>query len=269
MKLLITGASGGIGRVLREGLAGQYDLVRLADVVPLPVPPAANEEWIHFDIGNLAAATAACAGIDCVIHLAGIPVEPRENAWEQLLHANIVGCYNMLEASRLAGVRRFIFASSNHVVGFYRRDRIVGLDALPRPDSLYGASKVFGEALGRLYADKHEISVACLRIGSFRPEPEDTRQLATWISPEDMVQLVKRCVDAPTFHFVVAYGISNNEGGFWTNRGIEWLEYNPVSRGHDAAVRLANAPAEDAIARLFHGGSFCSMNFEGSPARID
>jgi uronate dehydrogenase len=269
MKLLITGASGSIGRVLRAGLAGQYDLIRLTDIVPLPTPATAKEEWIRADVGDLDAATSACTGIDCVIHLAGIPIEPKEDAWEQLLRANIVGCYNMFEASRRSGVRRFIFASSNHVVGFYRRERVVGLEALPRPDSLYGASKVFGEALGRLYADKHGMSVACLRIGSFRAEPEDRRQLATWISPEDMTQLVKRCIDAPAFHFVVAYGTSNNEGSFWTNRGIEWLEYNPTSRGQDAAARFAESPPEEALARLFHGGSFCSQNFDGDPTRID
>lgn len=269
MKILITGASGGIGSVLRAQLAGQYDLIRLADIAPLPQPAAAREEFRRFDIGDLAAATAACTDIDCVVHLAGIPMEPREAAWERLLHANIIGCYNMLEASRQAGVRRFIFASSNHVVGFYRRNRVVGIEALPRPDTLYGASKVFGEALGRLYSDKHAMSVACLRIGSFRTAPEDRRQLATWISADDMVRLVKRCIDAPAFHFVVAYGVSDNSGSFWSNRGVEWLEYKPESRGQDHAARSADWAEEDAVARLFHGGCYCSQNFDGDPTVVD
>lgn len=269
MKLLITGASGSIGRVLRQALADQYELIRLADILPPPSKPTSREQWLQFDVCDLDAASAACEGIDCVIHLAGIPLEPDKDAWEQLLPANIIGCYNMFEASRRAGVRRMIYASSNHVVGFYKRDQVVGVDALPRPDSLYGAGKVFGEALGRLYADKHGLSVACLRIGSFRPAPEDRRQLATWISPEDMVQLVKRCIDAPAFHFVVAYGVSDNEGSFWTNRGVEWLGYHPASRGQDAAERFAGSPAEDPLARMFHGGSYCAQNFDGDPARID
>ncbi|MBV8682238.1 MAG: NAD(P)-dependent oxidoreductase [Caulobacteraceae bacterium] len=269
MKLLITGASGSIGRVLRDGLAGQYELMRLTDLAPPPRSAARGEECVGFDITDLDAATAACAGIDCVVHLAGIPLEPKENAWEQLLPANIVGCYNMFEASRRSGVRRFIFASSNHVVGFYRREVIVDTDVLPRPDSLYGAGKVFGEALGRLYADKHGMSVACLRIGSFRPAPEDRRQLATWVSAEDTVQLIKRCIDAPSFHFFVVYGVSNNEGTFWTNRGVEWLGYEPHSCGDDYAERFASHPPEDALEGMFHGGGYCAQGFDGDPSLID
>jgi uronate dehydrogenase len=139
-----------------------------------------------------------------VVHLAGIPYEPLDNAWAEILPANIVNTYNVFEAARRAGVKRVVFASSNHVVGFYRRERTVGIDVPPRPDSYYGVSKVFGEALGRLYADKYAMSVACLRIGSFRQTPEDRRQLTTWLSHDDGARLLRCCIDAPPFHFLVA-----------------------------------------------------------------
>lgn len=268
MKVLITGAAGTIGRVLRRGLSGRYDLLRLADIAP-QADAGPGEDCIALDIGDLAATVAACRDIDCVVHLAAIPVEPEEDAWGQILPANIVGTYNVFEAARRAGVGRIVFASSNHVVGFHRRGVVADADAAPRPDTLYGVSKVFGEALGRLYADKHGLSVACLRIGSFRERPEDRRQLATWISHRDGVQLFRRCIEAPDFHFLVAYGLSDNGAGFWRNREIEWLGYRPEDRAEDHAAALAAAPEEDEISRQFHGGSFCAMGFTGDPGRID
>lgn len=144
-----------------------------------------------------------------------------------------------------------------------------GTDADMRPDSYYGVSKVFGEVLGRLYADKHGLSVSCLRIGSFRERPEDRRQLATWISHRDCVQLFKRCIDTPDYHFLVAYGISDNAESFWRNDGIEALCYQPEDRAADHAGLVADAPAEDDIAHRFHGGSFCSIDFTGDPDKID
>ena len=106
----------------------------------------------------------ATAGIDCVVHLAG---QSTEAEWEKVLPLNIEGCYNVFEAARRSGVKRIVFASSNHAVGFHRRERFIDDTVLPRPDTRYGVSKVFGEALGRLYADKYGLSVACLRIGTF------------------------------------------------------------------------------------------------------
>ncbi len=267
MRVLITGAAGGIGRVLRQGLAGRYDLLRLGDIQP-QAPAGAGEECIPLDLGAPEALRAACEGVDCVVHLAAIPVEPEQEAWAQILPNNIVGTYNLFEAARLAGVRRVVFASSNHVVGFLRREKVADAGAEARPDSYYGVSKVFGEGLGRLYADKHAMSVACLRIGSFRERPEDPRQLATWISHRDTVQLFRRCIEAPDFDFLVAYGISDNARSFWSNAGLEWLGYRPEDRAEDHAERLAGAEAEDAVSRQFHGGSFCAMNFTGDTDRI-
>lgn len=268
MKLLITGAAGAIGRVLRQGLAGRYDLVRLADIAP-QAPAGPGEECVTFDGNDLEATVSACSGIDCIVHLAGIPNEPEEDAWEKLLRNNIVVTRNVFEAARRAGVRRIVFASSNHFVGFLRRDVVADATAPMRPDTLYGVTKVFGEALGRLYADKHGLSVACLRIGSFRERPEDRRQLATWLSHRDAVQLFRRCIEAPDYPFLVAYGVSDNVAGFWSNRGLEWLGYAPEDRGEDHAASLAGASEEDPLSGRFHGGTFCAIDFTGDAGRID
>src|SRR5664280_570088 len=205
-RILIIGAAGKIGNALRQGLRGSYSIIRLADIASLG-STAADEELATTDIRDMAALEKAMVGIDCVVHLAGVP---EEAAWDQVLPLNIEGCYNVFEAARRCGVKRVIFASSNHAVGFHRRERFIDNTVDPRPDSRYGVSKVFGEALGRLYADKYGLSVACLRIGTFRTpdRPVDARQLLTWISHRDMVQLVRRCIDHPNYHFVTVYGVS-------------------------------------------------------------
>src|SRR5580692_1889913 len=224
-RVLITGAAGQIGDALRKGLRGSYSLIRLADIAPLGTAEA-GEEIQSADIRDIPALEKAMTGIDCVMHLAG---QPEEAEWEKVLSLNIEGCYNVFEAARRQGVKRVVFASSNHAIGFHRRERFIDNMVAPRPDSRYGVSKVFGEALGRLYADKHGLSVACLRIGTFRnpDRPADARQLLTWISHRDMVQLVRRCIDYPHYHFVIIYGVSNNLRSRWDNSNVRFLGYRP------------------------------------------
>src|SRR5476651_563720 len=233
-RVLITGAAGHIGRVLRAGFQGHYAL-RLADIAP-QAEAQAGEEIVTADITRLEDRVPVMEGVDVVVHLAGIPDEDR---WERIRDMNIEGCYNVFEAARQAGVKRVVFASSNHAVGFHRRDRVIDNTVEPRPDSRYGVSKVFGEALGRLYADKYGLSVACLRIGTFRTpdRPVDARQLLTWISHRDMVQLVRRCIDHPNYHFVTAYGVSNNLRSRWDNTNVKFLGYRPEDDSEIFALR--------------------------------
>jgi len=122
--------------------------------------------------------------VDGIIHLGG---QSAEAPWEAILEANIVGCYNLFEAARKTGARRIVFATSNHAVGFYPRTTTIGTDVIPRPDSRYGVSKLFGEGLGAMYAYKHGIGVTSLRIGNVAEKPVDARRLAIWIRPEDLV----------------------------------------------------------------------------------
>jgi uronate dehydrogenase len=265
-RILITGAAGHIGRALRAGLAGRYAVLRLADIAP-QAPAGPGEEVCTVDIRRPETLEPAMAGMDCVVHLAGIP---DEDSWERIRDMNIDGCYNVFESARRAGVRRVVFASSNHAVGFHRRDRMIDDTDTARPDSRYGASKVFGEAIGRLYADKHGMSVACLRIGSFRPDDKPTapRHLSTWISHRDMVQLTQRCIEHPDYHYVVVYGVSGNARNRWSNANARFLGYAPLDDAEkDAAAILAGRP-EDSREALFHGGFGCMVEFDGDPDRI-
>ncbi len=268
LRVLMTGAAGNIGRTLRAHLKGRYALLRLIDVAAQQAA-GPGEEVATVDIRDMAALERSLRGIDCVIHLAGIP---EEDSWEKILPVNIEGCYNLFEAARSQGVRRVVFASSNHAVGFHRRETFIDTMVQPRPDGRYGVSKVFGEAVGRLYADKYAISVACMRIGSFRPSdrPSESRHLLTWISHRDMAQLASRCVEHPDYHFVVVYGVSNNLRNRWDNTPAKFLGYRPQDDAElFAAEVLAASPAEDPIAAQFHGGMYCPMEFVGDTQRID
>jgi uronate dehydrogenase len=267
-RILITGAAGNIGRCLRSSFAGVYDELRLADINPQQ-PAGAAETVLPLDIRDLAAVEAALQSVDCVVHLAGMSAE---GPWETARDLNIDGCYNVFEAARRQRVRRVVFASSNHAVGFHRRERILDDNVVPRPDTRYGVTKVFGEALGRLYADKYGLSVACLRIGTFRTpdRPAEPRQLLSWISHRDMAQLVRRCIDHPDYHFIVAYGVSANQRSRWSNAHVDFLGYRPQDDSEAYATEvLATGPSEDPLAAPFHGGFYCPMEFAGDVDRID
>jgi uronate dehydrogenase len=268
-RILLTGASGYLGTVLRPALRALAPAVRLTDVAPLKDAPVDGEEFIRAELADAAQMHEAMRGVDAVVHLGGVSVEA---PWEPVLQANIVGTYNVFEAARQAGVRRIVYASSHHAVGYYRRERHIGAGEPVRPDSRYGVSKVFGEALGRMYADKYGMSVVAQRIGVARPEPPHPRGLFTWVSERDYVQLTERCLLAPDIHYLVVYGVSDNENALWNNENARAIGYAPQDNGARFAEKvLAATPAQDepALERPFHGGWFCAMEFAGDPARID
>jgi uronate dehydrogenase len=202
-RVLITGAGGGIGRSLRETLRGVYSVLRLSDRVPV-APARDGEEVDQTDIADMAAVERMVAGVDGIIHLGGIS---GENTWEKILEGNIIGLYNVFEAARRAGTKRIVMATSNHAVGFYPRAQTIDHRVVPRPDSRYGVSKAFSEALASLYADKHGIGFLSKRIGNFGSKPIDSRRLAIWISPRDYTQLVRIGLELPSLRFVIVFGV--------------------------------------------------------------
>lgn len=240
--VLITGAEGNIGSGLRRNLAGRYTLRSLTR------GPIDGLESTVADIADLAAILPAFESVDAVIHLAASATVDAE--WPDVLHNNIEGLYNVFEASRQAGVRQVVFASSNHAVGGYEADDVpalyrrssgvmVGIDAPLRPDSLYGVSKAFGEAMGRYFVEKFGLKVYCLRIGSvladddprsesirsgagpfwlppMTPEERLRRYAATWLSHADLARLVDACLRAEQIDFGIYYGVSDNPYRFWT-----------------------------------------------------
>ena len=262
--VLITGATGGIGTRLRLLLKGVYPNLRLSD---LRAPPdlAADETFVRADLSNMEEVEKAVVGVDGVVHLGGHSVE---GSWETILNANIVGCYNLFEAAHRHGVKRIVFASSNHAVGFYPRRRRIGTDVTLRPDSRYGVSKAFGEALGALYAYKHGMRVTCLRIGNFGDAPLDHRRLSIWLSPEDLAQLVRIGLDHPDIRFEVFYGASDNERAWWDNAAAYRYGYRATGRAEEfreaAFAAQAKLPA-DQIGDWYQGGPFCSAEFDGDP----
>src|SRR5258705_4127365 len=203
-RILLTGAAGDIGARLRKILKPVYPDLRLSDIKK-PADLRADETFIAADLARIEEVEKAVDGIDGVIHLGGFSVE---GPWETILQSNIIGCYNLFEAARRKGVKRVVFASSNHAVGFYPRHHRIGTDVTARPDSRYGVSKVFGEAVGALYANKHGLGVTCLRIGNFGEKPLDHRRLSIWLKPEDLVRLCRIGLGHLDIHFQILYGVS-------------------------------------------------------------
>ncbi|MFQ5974687.1 MAG: NAD-dependent epimerase/dehydratase family protein, partial [Alphaproteobacteria bacterium] len=260
--VLITGAAGGIGTRLRELLKGVYPALRLSDAVE-PANLRPDEDFVRADLTDQNQVEHAVEGVDGIIHLGGRSVE---DDWDVILNANIIGTYHLFEAARHRGVERVVFASSNHAVGFYRRNRRIGTEAHPRPDSRYGVSKAYGEALGAFYADKYGLRVLCIRIGNVDDRPVDKRRLSIWISPEDLVQLLRIGLEHPDLHYEIVYGMSDNERAWWDNPAAYRLGYAPRGKAEDfrdEALEAQRALPEDPIGDVFQGGSFASMEFSG------
>jgi len=251
--ILITGAAGDIGTHLRRELAGRYRL-RLSDKKPI-ANLAAGEEFVRADIAEMDGLDVMVRGVDAIVHLGGFAVE---GPWETILSANIIGLRNVLEAARVAGVKRILFATSNHAVGFYRRDQTIDHTVYPRPDSRYGVSKVFGEAMGSLYADKYGMEVFNIRIGNVNPRPIDKRRLSIWISPRDLAQLVAIGIDHPDIRFEIVYGVSGNTRSWYDNSNAERLGYRPQDDSEAVAGEvLANEkPGADPFIETYQGGTF-------------
>jgi len=213
VRVVLTGAAGSIGRALRPSLRERASLVRLVDAKPIE-DAAAGEDAACFDLIDLGRTRETLSGMDAVVHLAALPTE---DSYDRIAEANLRSTYNVFEAARLEGVRRIVFASSNHATGFYRRDERVSPRDPVRPDSLYGVSKVFGEALGSLYADKFGLEVVALRIGAFAEEPPENEARPMWLSPGDMARLTLAALTAPDVRFEVVYGLSDTGSGWWAN----------------------------------------------------
>jgi uronate dehydrogenase len=257
--VLITGATGDVGRHLTREFAGKYRL-RLSDKRPLKA-----KNFVKADISKMSDALKITKGVDAIVHLGGYSVE---GPWEGILQANIIGCYNVFEAARRNGVKRIVFPTSNHAMGFYRRDRKIDHTDYPKPDGRYGVSKVFGEALGSLYADKYGMEFLMVRIGNVHPFPLDKRRLSIWISPRDIAQLVAIGIDRPGIKFEIVYGISGNTRAWYDNANAYRLGYKPQDNAETfaAEVLAKEKPATDPVAEAHQGGVFCTAEEVPNPA---
>ncbi|MFJ6580229.1 NAD-dependent epimerase/dehydratase family protein [Streptomyces sp. NPDC091368] len=255
--VLLTGAAGGVGTLMRELLPPYGYALRLLDAAPVPGAPDA----IVADLADRAALREAVRGVDAVVHLAGIALEAD---FDDILAANIAGTHHLYEAVREEGVRRVVFASSNHAVGFTRRPREceppIPVDTPHRPDTFYGLSKCFGEDLAQLYWDLHGIETVSLRIGSCYPEPTTVRMLSLWLSPGDCARLLHAALGAEDVAHTVVYGSSANTRAYWDLSAAEALGYAPRDDSEPYAARLIAAqglPPEGSADDLYLGGGFC------------
>jgi nucleoside-diphosphate-sugar epimerase len=259
--VLITGANGGLGRLMRPRLARQGRTLRLLDLVAPEAPgPGEDVEVLEGSVTDDKAMADACAGVGAVIHLGGISVEA---PWQDILTNNIDGTRVLLEAARDASVERVVLASSNHAVGFYAQEEAgpdgLPADILPRPDTYYGFSKAALEALGSLFHSRYGMDVTCLRIGSCFEKPWDPRSLWTWMSPDDGARLFEACLATPEPGFRIVWGISRNTRRWWSLEAGEQIGYHPQDDSEVFAQEIlagVDQSAPGAHERLV-GGKFC------------
>ena len=254
-RLLLTGAAGGLGKVLRARLKPFTRVLRVSDREDLG-PAAEGEEVVRCELSDRAATLRLVEGVDAVAHFGGISVE---GPFDPILQSNIVGVYNLYEAVRRHGVGRVVFASSNHVTGYYKRSDTIDADDPVRPDGLYGVSKAFGENLSRFYFDRHGVETVCLRIGSSFPQVKDRRMLSTFLSYDDLVELVRCALFAPKVDHTIAFGMSDNSSKWWDNSKAAHLGFTPRDTADAQRERVeAQSPALDPAdpAAIYQGGAF-------------
>ena len=261
-KIALSGAQGNIGRVLRPELLRRGYAVRSAEFEPL-APLVAGEDLVSGDLQSPAVVDRLLQGVDVLIHLAGTSVE---RPLDEIIANNLRALVAVYEGARRHRVRRIVFPSSNHAVGMHPVDDRLETDCDLRPDTFYGLSKVWGEALARMYWDKHGIETVCIRIGTCIERPAEVRHLSTWLGFDDLFSLIERCMKADGVGFMVVWGVSNNTRSYWSNAGAAALGYRPTQNAETyAAGDSAGLPAlpdpRDAIARRYQGGAFVSLDF--------
>ena len=257
-RILMTGAAGALGQALRDKLKSNCSVLRLSDRLEVAAP-GANEEVMLADLANADAVLAAMKDVDAVVHFGGVSVE---GPFEPILQANIIGMHNLYEAARKQAVKRIIFASSNHVTGFYKQSETITPQHPARPDGNYGVSKAFGEDLSRFYFDRYGIETACLRIGSSFPEPKDRRMLASWLSYDDLHRLITACLTTPVLGHSMIYGMSDNQHTWWSNESARHIGYVPKDSAdtfRDSVYARTQAPDLSDPAVQYQGGAFVKL----------
>lgn len=268
-RVVLTGAAGRLGSYLREPLSKLADELISSDLSENLGTLYPGETYVRADLADKAAIHALLAGADMVVHFGAIGDEA---PFEEILGPNIIGAYNVWEAAHQQGVRRVVYASSIHAVGMYPRAEFIGTDVPLRPDTFYGLAKCFAENLGRMYWEKRGLESVHLRILSCA-QVTSARALGTWLSYDDLIQLVTRAIDTPTVGFTVVYGVSNNDRTPVDNSSASFLGFRPKDNAEVFAARiLAEAPPADPKdpAQMCHGGPFAAVDLgQSGKARMN
>jgi uronate dehydrogenase len=255
--ILLTGASGALGRQLTRGLGEAGYTLRLTDIAPFPdaLPPGAT--FTAADLVDGPAIAALAAGCRTILHFGGISTD---NPFDVVLGPNITGLHNVYEAARAAKAR-VVFASSNHAIGFHERTEPLDADCALRPDSFYGLSKAYGELMGGLYWDKHGVESVNIRIGSCFPEPAEARMLSTWFSYADLVRLAVRCIETPWTGKCVIWGASANSRSFWRNDARAALGWTPQDSADGSVERVQGIVTDNMAQERYQGGVYCATGY--------
>lgn len=256
--ILLTGASGALGRVLVRAFGALGWRMVLTDIAPFPDALPACAVFTAADLSDGVAILRLAEGCGAIVHLGGVSVE---QPFEAVIGPNIRGLYHVYEAARREKAR-VIFASSNHAVGFHERMESLGADTTFLPDGYYGLSKAYGELMGRMYWFKHGVKSVFVRIGSATPEPANARMLASWLSYGDFTRLMERCVLAPLAGCATIWGASDNARmTWWRDDARQALGWAPVDSADPFAGQLSGAVSGDAVEERYMGGAFCSMGY--------
>jgi uronate dehydrogenase len=255
--VLLTGASGTLGRLLAARLGALGWTLRLADIVDFPDPCPPKSIFTMVDLEDQAAVQAVAENCGLILHFGGVSTE---QPFEAILGPNLRGSFHIYEAARKQRAR-VVFASSNHAVGLYQRSAVLNHDCNLRPDGYYGLSKAYGEMLGRLYWEKHAVESVMIRIGSVLPEVTNERILSTWLSPDDFVSLIQRCAAAERVGCSVVWGASNNSRSFWAGDARQAIGWTPQDSSDNQLDRALGKVTNDPIAERYQGGVFVSIDY--------
>ena len=255
--VLLTGASGTLGRILTARLPPLGWRLQLTDIRPFPDAVPAGCAFEQADLEDRGAIERLAAGCGLILHYGGISTE---QSFDAVLGPNLRGTYNIYEIARKLRAR-VVFASSNHAVGLYERTVRLDHDCLLRPDGFYGLSKAYGELFARMYWEKHAVETVAVRIGSVLPAAPDERILSTWMSHDDFVSLMGRCAAAPDVGFAIVWGASDNSRSFWGRDDRRRLDWVPRDSSDDQAPAVAGRVTDDPVAERYQGGRFVSVDF--------
>ncbi len=260
--VVLTGAAGQVATLVRPLLGTGYRL-RLSDVRPVR-DLQGNETFVRADLRSLRALRRLVRGSDAVVHLGGVS---RESTFDAAIDTNVRGMHNLLEAARLEGVKRIVLASTAHVMGFYRREQVVGADNRTRPDTFYAVGKICGEALASLYADKFGMEVLSIRIGWVTERPQRQDAVANWVSPRDLAQLIRIGIEHPAVRNDIVYGVSGNAAAPYDCPRSRALGYIPQDRAEEHILPAAERRSDPIEAR-YQGADFAARDFHGDPVAL-
>lgn len=262
-KIVLTGAAGRLGSYLREPLTALCDELVSTDIKEQPGALYAGERYVQADLADFDAMNAVIEGAEMVVHM-GAFVD--EGPFEQLLGPNFIGSYNIWESASRHGVRRVVYGSSIHAVGMYPKNEFIDTEVAHRPDTFYGLAKCFSEDLGRMYWEKRGVESVHMRILSCA-QVNNARALGSWLSYDDLIQLVTRCIETPVTGFAVIYGVSDNDRAPVDNSKAHFLGYRPTDNAEQFAEEvLANEPPMDPHDpnHMCHGGPFAGVELGNS-----